>query len=144
MDMVLMNKKALYIILYFTDIGTLCYLTGLKDLEHAASGPMGGAIMEMAVLTEMIKTLTHRGINPQLYFWRTSTGTEVDIVIEHSGKLVPLEVKLSATPPPARVRSIKSFQEDFRKKPLSGHVIHPGSIRFPMGSSVTALPCNEL
>src|SRR5450759_1006639 len=31
---------------YFTDTGTLCYLTGLKDPEHAASGPMGGAIME--------------------------------------------------------------------------------------------------
>lgn len=30
---------------YFSDVGTLCYLTGLKDPEHAASGPMGGAIM---------------------------------------------------------------------------------------------------
>ena len=29
---------------YFTDIGTLCYLAGLKDPEHAAKGHMGGAI----------------------------------------------------------------------------------------------------
>ena len=28
---------------YFTDVGTLCYLAGLKDPAHAASGPMGGA-----------------------------------------------------------------------------------------------------
>jgi len=26
---------------YFTDLGTLCYLTGLKDPGHAAAGPMG-------------------------------------------------------------------------------------------------------
>jgi predicted AAA+ superfamily ATPase len=129
---------------YFTDIGTLCYLTGLKDPEHAASGPMGGAIMETAVLTEIIKTLTHRGIDPQVYFWRTSTGSEVDIVIEYSGKLVPIEVKLSATPRPSMGGSIKSFQEDFRKRALSGYVIHPGNVRFPMGSNVTALPFNEL
>ncbi len=50
---------------YFTDTGTLCYLTGLKDPEHAASGPMGGAIMETAVVSEVVKTLTHQGIDPQ-------------------------------------------------------------------------------
>ena len=46
---------------YFTDTGTLYYLAGLKDPEHAASGPMGGAIMETAVLSEVVRTLTHRG-----------------------------------------------------------------------------------
>jgi uncharacterized protein len=129
---------------YFTDIGTLCYLTGLKDPEHAASGPMGGAIMETAVLTEIVKTLTHKGIDPQIYFWRTSTGSEVDIIFEVSGNLVPIEVKLSATPRPAMAGSIKSFQEDFAKRALSGYVIHPGDVRFPMGGNITALPFNEL
>ena len=38
---------------YFTDTGTLCYLAGLKDPQHAASGPMGGAIMETAVLSDL-------------------------------------------------------------------------------------------
>ena len=86
---------------YFTDVGTLCYLTGLKDPEHAASGPMGGAIFETAVLSEIMKVLAGRGEEPQMYFWRTSTGVEVDIVVERAGKLVPIEVKLSATPRPA-------------------------------------------
>jgi predicted AAA+ superfamily ATPase len=27
---------------YFTDTGTLCYLAGLKDPQHAAAGPLGG------------------------------------------------------------------------------------------------------
>ena len=45
---------------YFTDVGTLCHLVGLKDPEHAASGPMSGPIMETAVLCEIVKTFTHR------------------------------------------------------------------------------------
>jgi hypothetical protein len=77
---------------YFTDTGTLCYLTGLKDPQHAAAGPMGGAIMETAVSSEILKTITHQGIDPEVYFWRTSAGSEVDFVVAAEGKLVPIEV----------------------------------------------------
>jgi len=129
---------------YFTDVGTLCYLAGLKDPEHAASGPMGGAIMETAVLSEIVKTLTHRGIDPQVYFWRTMAGTEVDIVVETGGKLVPVEVKLSATPRPAMASAVKTFQKDLGDKTMPGYVVHPGDISLPLGSGVTALPFAEL
>ena len=129
---------------YFMDVGTLCYLTGLKDAAHAASGPMGGAIMETAVLSEIVKTLTHRGIDPQVYFWRTAAGTEVDIVVETGDKLVPVEVKLSATPRPAMASSIKEFQMVFEDKSLPGYVVHPGHVRLPLGSGVIALPFGAL
>ena len=125
---------------YFSDVGTLCYLTGLKDPEHAASGPMGGAILETAVLSEIVKTLTHRGMEPRVYFWRTSSGTEVDIVVETGRKLVPIEVKLSTTPRPAMASSIRTFQEDFGARAMPGYVVHPGDVRLPLGSNVTALP----
>jgi len=130
--------------IYFTDVGTLCYIAGLRDPEHAASGPMGGAIMETAVLSEIVKTLTHRGIEPQVYFWRTIAGTEVDIVVETGGKLVPIEVKLSATPRPAMASAIKTFQKDLGDKAMPGYVVHPGDIMLPLGPVVTALPFAEL
>jgi len=129
---------------YFTDTGTLCYLTGLKDPSHAASGPMGGPLMETAVLAEIVKTLTHRGIDPQVYFWRTSAGTEVDIIVESAGKLIPIEVKLSATPRPAMASSIKTLQDDFGPKAMPGYVVHPGEVRLPLGPTATALPLAEL
>jgi hypothetical protein len=129
---------------YFTDTGTLCYLTGLKDPEHAASGPLGGAIMETAVLMEIVKTLTHQGTEPRVYFWRTSTGAEVDIVVETADGLVPVEVKLSATPHPSMASSIRTFQEDFAEKALPGYVVHTGDIRLPLGPKVTALPLIDL
>jgi predicted AAA+ superfamily ATPase len=129
---------------YFMDVGTLCYLAGLKDPEHAASGPMGGAIMETAVLSEIVKTITHKGLVPAVYFWRTFTGTEVDIVVETGGKLVPIEVKLSATPKPAMASAIKSFRKALGDKTKHGYVVHPGDVTLPLGPGVTALPFVEL
>jgi predicted AAA+ superfamily ATPase len=129
---------------YFMDAGTLCYFAGLKDPEHAAAGPMGGAIMETAVLSEIIKTLTHRGVDPQVYFWRTAAGTEVDIVVEASTKLVPIEVKLSATPRSKMASALKTFQKDFGDKVLEGYVVHPGDIALSLGSGIMALPFSEL
>ncbi len=129
---------------YFTDVGTLCYLTGLKDPEHAPSGPMGGAIMETAVLSEIVRTLTHRGIDPQVYFWRTMAGTEVDFVVETGAGLIPIEVKLSATPRPAMGGAIKTFQGDMESAAMPGYVVHPGDIRLPLGPGVTTLPFADL
>ena len=130
--------------LYFTDVGMLCYLTGLRDPAHAAAGPLGGAIFETAVLTEIVKTYLHRGEEPRIYFWRTSTGTEVDILVEVDGHIVPIEVKLSATPRPTMAKGILALQADIGKKALPGYVVHPGDIRLPLGPGVSAVPFSEL
>ncbi|MBI4334647.1 MAG: ATP-binding protein [Chloroflexi bacterium] len=129
---------------YFMDVGTLCYLAGLRDPAHAASGPMGGAIFETAVITEVYKTLLHRGSDPRMYFWRTSSGTEVDVLIESGQRLVPLEIKLSSTLRPAMASGIKTFLEDFGDRAVPGYLVHTGDIRLPLGSGVTALPFAEL
>ena len=129
---------------YFSDTGTLCHLAGLKDPEHAASGPMGGAIFETAVLSEITKALINQGEQPHLYFWRTSAGTEVDIIIEAGGKLIPVEVKLSATPRPAMASGLNTFRKDFGKKAGAGFLVHPGDVRLPLGQGVVALPFTEL
>ncbi len=129
---------------YFTDTGTLCFLAGLKDPDHAAAGPLGGAIMETAVLGEILKSLAHRGQNPRLFFWRTTSGTEVDFIVETAGGLVPIEVKLSGTPRPAMASSLKTFQKDFHDRCLPGYVVHAGQVTLPLGGGVTALPFTSL
>ena len=129
---------------YFSDVGTLCHLVGLKDPSHAAAGPMGGAIFETAVLSEIVRTLTHRGIQPQIYFWRTVGGSEIDFIVNTDHGLIPIEVKLSATPRPAMASTIRNFQRDLRDTVLPGYVVHPGDIRLPLGQHVTAIPFADL
>ncbi|HUV38352.1 MAG TPA: ATP-binding protein, partial [Planctomycetota bacterium] len=125
---------------YFTDTGTLCHLAGLRDAEHAASGPMGGTILETAVLSEIMKTLLHRGEEPQMWFWRTNYGAEVDVVVESVRRLVPIEVNLSATPRPAMAKGITSFRQALGDRTVHGYVVHTGTVRLPLGPDATAIP----
>ena len=100
------------------------------------------------VVTEIFKAIISRGIEPQMNFWRTSAGMEVDIVVESGRGLVPIEVKLSSTPKPAMAQGIKALRgdlgEDFGGRAAEGYVIHTGDIRLPLGPGVTALPFTEL
>jgi len=129
---------------YFADVGTLCYLVGLKDAEHAMSGPMGGAIFETAVVGEILRRLSGRGERPHLYFWRTSTGVEVDLIVETAGKLLPIEIRMSGTPDRSMARNIVSFRKDFYGQSEKGVVVHPGDVVLPLGPDVVALPFADL
>jgi len=129
---------------YFTDTGLLCYLVGLRDIEHAASGPMGGAIIENLVVAEFLKIYIHRGEEPTLYYWRTAAGSEVDIVIETQEQLVSIKIKLSETPRLEMAKEIVNFQKDFEGKADLGYVIHPGSKTLPLGKGVVTLPLANL
>jgi len=129
---------------YFADVGTLCYLVDLKDAEHAMSGPMGDAIFETAVVGEVMRRLSGRGERPQLYFWRTSTGVEVDLIVETAGKLIPIEIKMSATPDRSMARNIISFRKDLYGQSEKGFVVHPGDVTFPLIPDAVALPFADL
>ena len=129
---------------YFTDTGLLCYLVGLRDPAHAAAGPMGGAILENLVVAEVFKSLVHRGEEPAIYFWRTSAGVEVDLVIESGNGLIPLEIKSAATARPDWVGGIASFRRDFGERVGQGYVIYPGRTALPLGEHTSALPFASL
>lgn len=125
--------------LYFLDTGTLCYLVGLRDPAHAAAGPMAATILEAAVVAEVLKGFLHRGEEAPLYFWRTATGIEVDLVVESGGRLIPIEVQTAATATPAMVRGLRTFCDDFGDRAPRGYLLHPGP-PLPLGEGVTALP----
>ena len=129
---------------YFVDSGLLCYLVGLRDIEHAAAGPMGGAIFENLVMAELFKIYLHRGEEPALYFWRTAAGAEVDVVVDAPNALIPLEIKLSETPRPEMAGGLISFQRDFKEKAGAGYVIYPGKLILPLGQGAASLPLSHL
>ena len=129
---------------YFTDLGTLCHLTGLKDPDHAAAGPLAGPLMEAAVLGEIVKTLTHRGERPEIYFWRTAAGVEVDFVVEADGTIIPIEVKTTATPRPRMVHGIRTLRKGLGERCGPGFLIHTGEERLPMGAGIMAVGFSEL
>jgi hypothetical protein len=130
--------------LYFTDTGLVCHLVGIHHPEHAMSGPMRGQLFETLVVSEVYKTLAHRGFQPRIHFWRTSGGVEVDLLVETAGGLVPIEAKTSATPHPRSAGSILALQQDLGERVLPGFVVHPGDISLPLGAGTMALPLSRL
>jgi len=97
--------------LYLLDPGLASYLMGLHDREAVLHGPALGGLMETAVVVEWIKAFRGRGERPELWFWRSSAGHEVDLVIERGGRLYGLEVKATATPTPGHAASLAQWLE---------------------------------
>lgn len=79
--------------LYFLDTGLAAYLTEWRTPETLAAGAMSGAVFETAVITEVLKSWWHQGLEPPAYFYRDSDGREVDLVLVSDGRLYPVEVK---------------------------------------------------
>jgi len=129
---------------YFTDSGMLSYLTGYKTPELVAAGPMAGPIFETAVVMEIYKRFTNRGEIPRMYFWRTSTGNEVDLVIEQGQRLIPVEIKRNSTPWPSMGDSIRAFIKDYPEQVTEGYVVYPGDQKAGLGHGVQAYPFADL
>jgi predicted AAA+ superfamily ATPase len=83
--------------LYFLDTGLLCYLLRIRSPEDLAIHASRGAVFESFVISELLKNYLHRGLEPDLYFWRDSAGHEIDVVIEHGLELTPVEIKSGQT-----------------------------------------------
>ncbi len=131
--------------LYLTDVGLACHLTGLRDPEAAIAGPLGGALFETAVVTEVHRTLLHRGLPAEMYYWGIAGRSEVDLLVRHEGHLVAVEVKLNATPSPRFGDHIRRLFEALPGDTLApGYVVTPGDSRLPLGASVQALPFARL
>ena len=83
--------------LHFLDSGLVCYLLGIRSPEVLRNHPLRGAVFESFVVSELTKAFVHRGMEAPLYHWRDATGHEVDVIIDLGDRLVPVEVKSSAT-----------------------------------------------
>ncbi len=77
---------------------------------------MGGALFEGCILSEAIKSFTNQGLRPDIYFWRSHDGLEVDLLIRARGKLYPAEIKLTATPTLKHLEPLERFKKLAREK----------------------------
>jgi uncharacterized protein len=130
--------------LFFTDVGLLCHLVGLETPAHASRSPMSGAIMETAVVGEILRRLRGRGLPPRVHHWRTAAGSEVDLLVEADGQIIPIEIKQGATPHPRMARHVHGLRRDLGPATHPGFVIHGGDVRLPLGEGTIALPFAEL
>jgi len=97
--------------LYFLDSGLVCYLLGITDAAQLVSHPLRGAIFETYVVTEMLKNSYNRVRRPNIYFFRDNTGHELDVLIDRSSAVRPVEIKSSATARPELFKSLEFYSK---------------------------------
>jgi len=85
--------------LYFFDTGLVAYLTKYSSPEILMNGAINGSILENYVVSEIIKTYTNNGQEYYAHYYRDVDSKEVDMVLESDGKLHPIEIKKTASPP---------------------------------------------
>jgi len=83
--------------LYWLDSGLLCYLLGIRSPAELSAHPLRGAVFESFVVSELVKSFTHRGEIPPLSFWRDRTGKEIDVLVESAREPVTMEIKAGKT-----------------------------------------------
>ncbi len=130
---------------YFLDAGLVCYLTGLRDKTHLLQGPMAGPLFENFCVQETLKVFAARGETPRLFFLRTKSGLEVDLLIEGPGpRLHPFEFKLSATPRVEMAEPIRHFREQFAAlKPEPGAIVSLAPVSRPLSADARLLCIEE-
>ncbi|MBV8203247.1 MAG: ATP-binding protein [Acidobacteria bacterium] len=83
--------------LYFRDTGLLCFLLGMESPGALASSALVGPVWETFVLGQILRARAMAGSAAQVFFWRDTHGTEVDFLIEQSGRVRLVEAKWTET-----------------------------------------------
>lgn len=83
--------------IYFFDTGLLCWLLGIQDPGQLATHPLRGSIFETFIVSELMKTRFNRMLNVVFYFWRDSSGNEIDVIADYGDKMMPVEIKSGQT-----------------------------------------------
>lgn len=130
--------------LYMLDPAIAGYLTRQPSGEAALAGAMGSALFEGLMVVEALKSFTHAGLRPDLWFWRSHDGLEVDLIIQSKGKLIPVEIKLTATPTASHTDNLRRFRKLAGENDCdSGILVCRIPKRQPMPFGITAIPWQD-
>jgi predicted AAA+ superfamily ATPase len=123
--------------IYIRDSGILHALLGIKDAESLQSHPIVGVSFETFVIENCLNCMPRHS---QAYFYRTSSGAEIDLVLEMPDQtLWIIEVKRSLVPKPGK--GFYSAKADL--SPHKSFVIYGGKERYQLTEGVEAISLND-
>jgi uncharacterized protein len=99
--------------LFFVDTGLLCYLLRIESKEQLIHSPFAGHIFENMVVMEIVKKFAGEGKRAPCYFYRTSGGLEIDLILDNGDVLDAYEIKFSSTPTSSMTASLQQFITEY-------------------------------
>jgi predicted AAA+ superfamily ATPase len=114
--------------LYFYDVGLAAWLLGIRTAEQAARDPLWGSLFENLIVMEALKHQYNRGDARPAYFYRDSTGNEVDLLLPTDGtRMRAIEIKAGATVHGDIFRGLAQFARAHPDHLESGVVVYGGA-----------------
>lgn len=128
--------------LYFYDTGLLCYLLGLKSSAAVQKSQVYGALFENWLISEIRKNGYNKGENNNMYFFRDSTGNEVDLILEKGDGPMAIEIKSGTKPNNNMLNGLKYWQKSEPKS--QGILLHGGQSNEMISEQISILPWTEV
>jgi predicted AAA+ superfamily ATPase len=126
--------------LYWTDTGLAAHLAGIDASESLLSSSLAGALFENLVLLHLLAWRETLRVRPEVLYWRSHAGEEVDLVLESGRRLLPIEVKLGKRAGLNDVRGLRIFLDDYSDMAPFGVVLYGGAEVFLVTDNILALP----
>ncbi|NOT56454.1 MAG: ATP-binding protein [Deltaproteobacteria bacterium] len=110
--------------LYWADTGLAAHLAGFTDPRDIYDSRLAGALLENLLFSAFLAWRETVQPKPEIFYWRTAGGAEVDFVIERGPKLLPLEVKTARQITLPELRHLETFLTEYPTKATWGAVLH--------------------
>ena len=72
----------------------------------------------------------------EIYFWRSQSGVEIDLIIPKKGQLIPYEIKLSSTIKPLFYKNLQYWFKLTGQRNIIGYLITNCSQELPLPKNI--------
>jgi uncharacterized protein len=129
--------------LYFGDTGLAARLAGISTPEDLRAAHNAGAWLENLLVAQLDAWRETQSPRPEILFWRTAEGAEIDLVIESGRRLLPIEVKTTTRARSEDAAALERFLDQHRGARY-GVLAHDGTQVQLVTPRVVAAPIDRL
>lgn len=117
---------------YWSDTALALHLAGETEPR--------GVHLENLVLIDLMIWRDAQAHRPEVLYWRTASGLEVDFVIETPHRLLPIEVKAAGRVTTGDAKGLEAFIDEYPDLADGGLLLYGGKDIFPVTRRVLAVP----
>jgi len=128
--------------LFIRDTGLLHFLAGLRQPADLVTWHKRGSSFEGLVTEELAAMATQQLVRPELFFWRTQAGAEVDLLIRDGQRVLPVEIKLGAAVDQRSIAGLRQCMKDLGLR--RGWVVTSGTERRMLSPDIEVVPWKEI
>jgi predicted AAA+ superfamily ATPase len=128
--------------LYIRDTGLLHFLAGLRTSRDLNTWPKRGHSFEGLVIEELCAMADDQLVRPEVFFWRTQAGAEVDLLIRNGGQVLPIEIKLGTSIDQYGYAGLRQCMTDLGLK--RGWVVNTAEERRMLSPGIEQIPWSAI